>query len=110
MIRFTTPTLTVSVAGADLTNCKVWLSFEQRVPYTNLLITEFDVEVISPVTIVDNTSYFDVTLTQEQSSSFRTGSVIVQVNWMTSDGVRKATPIGVVAVEENIYGEVLTYE
>lgn len=110
MIRYTTPTLTVSVAGADLTNCRVWLSFEQRAPHTNSLITEFDVEVTSAVTIVDNTSYFDVTLTQEQSSSLRIGPVMVQVNWMTSDGVRKATPIGVVGVQENIYGEVLAYE
>ena len=51
------------------------------------------------------------TLTQEESASFDfRKNVSIQVNWITSDGVRAATEIKSIDVMRNLLDEVIQYD
>ena len=99
MRRFTTPTLTVTVEGADLTEQEVLVTLAQR----NRTIT-----VESPaMELVGEDTAISVPLSQLQTGGFREGSVEVQVNWLDGHGHRDATTVATVEVERNLLAEVV---
>ena len=96
MIRYTTQPITV-IVPRDLTGANVWLSLRQRQKVqsgkytTDTVLAE--VRIDSPtVTVVESDSYVSVELTQDQSAVFKANAepVMVQVNWVTSQGKRLA--------------------
>lgn len=99
MRRFTTPTLTITVEGVDLTAQEVMVTFQQR----NRKLT-----VERPaMELVDGDTVISVPLTQLQTGGFAEGSAEVQVNWLDGHGHRDATTIGAVQVERNLLAEVV---
>lgn len=106
MRRFTTPTINLTIRGADLTNCNVWLTLSQG--GTMLTIRLDELEDWEPGEV---TSTCPVTLTQEQSSMFSsTSSTLAQVNALSSDGFRWASEIDNVKLGRNLMEEVVRYE
>lgn len=94
MRRWTTPTHTIRVKGADLTGCDVWVTYTQR---------SRQLEVFDPPTVLDGEdSVITVELTQEQTSTFSVGTPVdVQVNWVTPEGARDATVTKAIEVTRN---------
>ncbi len=99
MRRFTTPTLTITVEGVNLTEQEVMVTFRQR-------IRTFTIE--SPtMELVDEDTVISVPLSQLQTGGFSEGSVEVQINWLDGYGHRDATTIGTIQVERNLLAEVV---
>ena len=98
MIRYTTPTITLTIEDA-LVSGDVFVTFEQG---RNRLTIE-DAEV----TLGNSDSTITLTLTQEQTAMFKTGFPIsVQVNWIDG-GVRTATDIATISALDNLLDEVI---
>lgn len=98
MIPYTTPTVTLTV-DADLTGMDVYVTLEQG--QTTLTIED------AAVTVEDGTSTIEVTLTQEQTATFRRGSCDVQVNWMDVRGARSATVVRSIPIGTQLLDAVL---
>ena len=102
MRQYTTPTLTLTVEGVDLTAADdVYVTISDR---------DRDVTVTndSPTVTTDGTdSTVEITLTQEETAMFpaneRSG---IEVNWM-KNGARFATEIAYINVRENLLKVVL---
>lgn len=107
MIQYTTPTITVTIAGVALADTdEVWLTLQ---PQSKGNLTGEALTVEDPTVRVEGTdTIVSVTLTQEQSAMLPKGSCYVQVNWLSSDGTRCATTRGNVMVQENLLPEVKT--
>lgn len=106
MRRFTTPTINLTIRGADLTNCNVWLTLSQG--RTMLTIRLDELEDWEPGEVV---STCPVTLTQEQSAMFTsTSPTLVQVNAVSSEGFRWASGIDSTKLGRNLMEEVVSYE
>ena len=99
MRRFTTPTLTITVEGVDLTAQEVMVTFQQR---SRTLTVEQPT-----MALVDGDTVISVPLTQLQTGGFAEGSAEVQVNWLDGNGHRDATTIGAIQVERNLLDEVV---
>lgn len=109
MIRYTTPAIRLSVKGADLTGKNVYVSLKQG--DLKMLKTGSDLTV-SVATVDDRpVTTIALSLTQEESSVFKYGvSVDVQVNWISSDGIRGGTGIKQISVKQNLLDSVISYE
>lgn len=109
MIRYTTPTITLVAKGITLENTvRIWASVEQHDGCGNV---EIEVEVPqASAEVIGGSVYVPVTLTQEQTGRLHKGFAQVQLNWITSDGVRKATNIGSLQVMDNLMDKVVSYE
>lgn len=94
MRRYTTPTHTLTVEGADLTGASIWVTYEGSAGNT-FTVTDMDVTLDGEDTVLE------ITLTEEQTASLATGKARVQVNW-TNGGRRAATVIRTVKVTENL--------
>lgn len=99
MRRFTTPTVTVTVEGVDLTAQDVLVTFSQR---GNRLTVEGP-----QMALVDGDTTISIPLSQLQTGGFAEGSVEVQVNWLDGFGHRDATTVGAIQVERNLLAEVV---
>lgn len=88
MYRYTTPTITVKIRGADLANCRVWVTFSQgRLNCVTKEVTDLKEED-------DGNWKFDIPLTQCETSKFQSGlPVKVQANIVDRNGFRAATNI-----------------
>lgn len=108
MIRYTTPTHTIVVCGHDLTDCGVVVSYRQRIG-SSTNTNRVDVE--NPTATYDGTdTTLTVPLTQLQTGGFKAGVYAqVQVNFM-EDGVRKATEMASIVINENLLEEVMDSE
>lgn len=103
MIKYTTPTITLTVESIDITPHDVYVTLEQG----NKELTKKGADLIKQ--FEDDTTLTFV-LTQEESASFDfSKSVSVQVNWITSDGVRAATEIRSIPVMRNLLDKVIAY-
>lgn len=102
MIRqYTTPTLTVEV-GADLTGCKAIVSIMCEGERKDYEYTEFDVK--------DGVTTIKVQLSQEDTAKYTTvQTILMQCNWIASDGVRMASEQKRIAVAPNLLKEIITY-
>lgn len=99
MRRFTTPTITITVEGVDLTAQEVMVTFQQR---SRTLTVEQPA-----MALVDGDTVISVPLSQLQTGGFAEGSAEVQVNWLDGHGHRDATTIGAIQVERNLLAEVV---
>lgn len=108
MIRYTTPTHTIVVCGYDLTDCDVVVSYRQRIGNST---NTNRVDVENPTATYDGTdTTLAVPLTQLQTGGFKAGVYAqVQVNFM-EDGVRKATEMASIVIDENLLDEVMDSE
>jgi len=108
MIRWTTPTITLTVEGVDLTETDVYVSLEQGAlemvkTGSALIITTETHEQVTDTVII-------FTLTQEESAAFNLGKAVsVQVNYISAQGVRDATEIKTISVARNLLDEVVSY-
>ena len=109
MINYTTPTITLTVEGVDLSSQEVYVSLEQG--SVTLTKTGLDLLITTETVQQVTTSTITFVLTQAESGAFEYNkSVNVQVNWIDSSGVRDATEIKAISVMRNILDEVLTYD
>jgi hypothetical protein len=99
IIQWTNPDVECVVHGVDLTGCKVWVSLQQG------KTREIDVDDVD-VSYADDATTAIAHLTQSQTGTLKTGSVKVQVNWITPEGKRDATYVK----EEEVYVNLLERE
>ena len=87
MHRFTTPTVPVRITGADLSACRVWVTFSQgRQRCVNREVTGQGQE-IEPL-VWD----FAITLTQQETARLSAGKAVrVQANIIDQNGYRAAS-------------------
>lgn len=111
MINYTTPTITLTVEGVDLSEQEVFVSLEQN--SVELTKTGNDL-IISTETVGQvTTSTITFVLTQAESAAFAHSyakPVNVQVNWINVSGVRDATEIKTIDVMRNLLDEVISYD
>lgn len=104
MIQWTTPTLRLTVRGADLTGTDVHATIKQggRDPIEGEVTSvTYDSEADATVVLAD--------FTQLQTGRIRHGDATVQVNFVTVDGRRLATAEKRIEVGDNHIKEVLAY-
>lgn len=108
MINYTTPTITLTVEGVDISANDIYVSLEQgRIELTksgsDLIVTTDTHGQVTDTVIT-------FTLTQEETASFNVGKAVsVQVNYINSSGVRDATEVKTINVMRNLLNEVVTY-
>ena len=108
MINYTTPTISLTVEGRDLSSANVYVTLEQGC--TELTKTGADLSISTSTRgqITDSTITF--VLSQDESAMFSTRSrVAVQVNWINAEGVREATEAKGIGVTRNLLEEVIEY-
>lgn len=103
MRQYTTPTITLTVEGIDLTGYGVYVTFQQG--QTKLTIEDPTMEAVT-VQQVTNT-VISVPLSQLQTASFDYGKALVQVNWTDGTGSRNATDIGEIGIGINLLDQVV---
>lgn len=105
MIQFTTPTLRLTVRGADLTGTEVYATIRQgggRDPIEGEITSvTYDGEAEATVVLAD--------FSQTQTGRLRKGEATVQVNFVTAEGRRLATAEKRIEVGDNHIKEVLAY-
>ena len=104
MINYTTPTISLTVEDIDLTGKDVYVTLEQGCNQLTKTGTQLAISIEEADTVID------MTLTQEESAKFDYNkNAAVQVNWISSDGVRSATDIKKIDVMRNLLDEVIEY-
>lgn len=104
MVNYTTPTISLIVEGVDITQHDIYVTIEQG--KTELIKKGSDLIVSKDG---EDTSII-LTLTQEESAMFDYNNrAAVQVNWITSQGVRSATEIKTIRVLQNLLDKVVSY-
>ena len=108
MIKYTTPTISLIVEGVDITAHDIYVTLEQGL--TELVKTGADI-IATAITEDQMTSTrITLTLTQTESALFdHNKSAAIQVNWITSTGVRCATEIKSIGVLRNLLDKVIGY-
>lgn len=106
MYRGTTPTLPISIIGADLTEAKLYLTI--RGPKGEELTFhapgDFTVEKDGEDTVGE------LKLTQEQTMMLSAGSCRAQIRWVTADGAAGATEETILSVRDVILKGVIRYD
>lgn len=103
MIRYTTPTIILTVDKVLPGEAEIYVTFQQG----DVKLTKMDADVA----LNTKTTTIDVTLTQAESAKFRAGEpVTVQVNWIDEDGTRDATRPATIAMFENLLNKVISYD
>lgn len=99
MRRYTTPTVTVTVEGVDITGCDVYVTIAQgqhAATFEN-----------APMELVDSDTAISVDMSQCETAGFRPGLAKVQVNWIDEYGKRNALQEGAIAIDGNLLDRVL---
>lgn len=106
MYRGTTPTIPIRIKGVDLTEAKLFLTFESPGGKQLTLQTpdNFTVELDGEDTVGD------VTLTQEQTLELSTASHSVQIRWIDEDGIAGATKVQQINVKDVLLKGVISYD
>lgn len=99
MRRYTTPSVMLTVKGADLTSYDVYVTITQD---GNSVTIENP-----PAQLVGCNTVLTVELTQEESAQFSAGMAEVQINWVDVAGHRDATNIKHVSIGTNLLSEVI---
>lgn len=108
MIRYTTPTISLVVEGVDISEKDIRVTLEQ----SNVELTKKGADLTVSTTTHEQVTDTNIqfALTQEESALFRVNAgCAVQVNWISSNGVRAATEIKSVPVMRNLLDEVIAY-
>ena len=105
MINYTTPTISLTVEGIDLTGQDIYVSLEQvRAELTK----KGDSLTVS---YSEGNTNITFVLSQEESAMFKFDKPVeVQVNWIGANTVRMATEIATIPVMRNLLAEVIAYE
>ena len=108
MIRYTTPSIPLTVEGVDLTGNDIYVSLEQM--KHKLVKTGDDLIVTTDTHGQVTDTIITFVLSQEESALFDFGkSCSIQVNYINNAGVRDATDIATIGVMENLLDEVIEY-
>lgn len=103
MRRYTTPTIGVTIRGADLTGCDVCLTLRQ-----GRTVLEFSTEDFVEVEVGEDSTRVELTLTQEQSAMFDARMPYeVEANVVDSNDFRAATGIKAGRFDRNLKNEVM---
>ena len=108
MINYTTPTISLVVEGVNLTGQDVYVTLKQGC----LELTKTGADLTVTTTTHDQVTDTNIafTLTQEESAAFNYNlSVLLQVNFINSQGVRDATNMVNIGVMRNLLDEVIAY-
>ena len=88
------------------------IELDENEDYSSAVRTNSDGSQEIELTVRPKTNVFlggntvlTASLTQEQTALFESGSIKVQVNWVTSDGTRYATDIVKIPSFDNLYEE-----
>lgn len=101
MIRYTTPTITLTVDAVIPEGANVYVSLKQK-------HYQLDKEVAA--TRGNKTTTVTLTLTQKESAAFHSDEpVYVQLNWITEGGYRNATKVASVVAFDNLLDKVIAY-
>ena len=101
MIRYTTPTITLTINAVIPEGAKAIVSLRQKK-------IQLDKEVTYDRG--DKTTTLIVELSQSESAKFDASEpVLVQVNWITPDGDRNATKVASVVAFDNLLDKVISY-
>ena len=104
MINYTTPTITLTVEGADLTGQDVYVTLEQ----SGVELTKSGADLT--LSYEDGDTTIVLSLTQEESAAFDyEKKAQVQVNFINAAGVRDATNIAQISVFKNLLDKVVNY-
>ena len=108
MINYTTPTISLTVEGVDISTADIYASFEQG--RTEMTKSGTDITVTTDTHDQITDTIVTMTLTQTESALFAFNKpVSVQVNWIFANGSRDATEIKVIPVMRNLLDEVIAY-
>lgn len=108
MIKYTTPTITLTIKGVDITDYQAYVTFVQG----SHKLTKSGSDLDMTATTIGDVTYTQITLvlSQEESAAFDENQrVRVQVNWISDEGVRGATKIRKVEALANLLDEVIEY-
>ena len=106
MYRGTTPTIPIRVKGIDLTEAKLFLTFES--PTKKQLTLECPRDFTVELDGTDTVGY--VELTQEQTLMLSASNHFVQIRWVESDGTAGATKTQQVSVKDVLLKGVIHYD
>lgn len=102
MRRGTTPVITCTIIGADLTGSSVYVTIQQG---------GVEITVVNPqIETTDTGCKITVILTQEQTLKLFKGIADIQVRWITSDETAHATDIKQLNVDKILKNGVISYE
>jgi hypothetical protein len=102
MRRGTTPTLTCTVNGADLSSTTFYVTIEQD---------EVELNIKNPDCKTTETGCeITVVLTQEQTLQLRSGRAQIQIRWIDENGTASATPVKTLDVEKILKEGEISYE
>ena len=108
MINYTTPTISLTVEGIDLSANQVYVTLKQGAIELTKSGADLTVEAVTVQGVTDTDISF--MLSQEESASFKfNASAAVQVNWISGSGHRGATEIKTISVLRNLLDEVIAY-
>lgn len=106
MINYTTPTIILTIEGVDLTGQDIYVTIEQG--KTELTKHGSDLTVTTETVQQVTNTIVEFTLTQLESAAFCFNKgASIQVNWISSTGVRGATEIKNIRVMRNLLDEVI---
>lgn len=106
MRRGTTPDYVLTVAGFDLTVCKVYVTLAQYV--TKITLTDDRLEITYDD--VEDTSSIVFNLTQAETLQLKSGNAEIQVRFIDSTGEAQATEIKAVPVLPVLFEGVIAYD
>ena len=102
MRRGTTPTLTLKVTGADLSDSTFFVTIEQD---------ETEIDIKNPACETTETGCeITVILTQEQTLQLRSGRAQIQIRWIDAQGTASATPIKSIDIGKILKEGEISYE
>lgn len=102
MIRYTTPSIPLTVDTVIPNDAEIYVTFSQG----STAVTKTDVEVERG----EETTSLLVTLTQEETADFKPFlPVMIQCNWILEDGTRTATDTASISTFDNLLSEVIEH-
>ena len=108
VINFTTPTITLTVEGVDISSQDVYVTLEQGKQELTKTGADLTISTQTEEGVTDTIIVF--MLSQEESALFRVNApVSIQVNWISASGIRAATEIRTIPVMRNLLDEVVEY-
>ena len=103
MRRGTTPDYLLTVHGADLSECSVFVTIQQH----SVMMTLSGARL--SVAAQDDTTNITFRLTQEETLRFTAGGANVQVRYIDADGTAMATDIGKIVIMPVLLEGVIEY-
>ena len=102
--RGTTPTLALLVKHHDLSGCAIFVTVRQK----SNISTKTGDDIMMAYEEEEGTM-LTVTLTQEETLALGEGTANVQVRWINSEGVAKATNVEMLDIKKILLEEVISF-